>query len=249
MNTALKTKVPAVTFLFWAIKIFATTLGETAGDAVSMTMGFGYLAGTAIFAAALLGLMWMQIRARNYHPLLYWATIVASTTMGTTLADFSTRSIGIGYAGGSAMLAILVALSLWSWHRALGTISIQSVGSAKSEVFYWITITCSQTLGTAMADWVADSNGMGYGGAAMLFGGLLAALLLFYAFTRANRVALFWAAFILTRPFGAVVGDLLDKPLSDGGLNLSRLAISGLIALSMLVLIEISATSDRLQNA
>lgn len=229
MNQSLErglSKVPEVTLLFWVIKIAATTLGETGGDAVSMSMNLGYLVATAIFAAIFLVAVFAQIRAKGFHPFLYWATIIATTTVGTTLADFADRSLGIGYAGGSSLLFILLMASLAIWHRTLGTVSVDTVNTPKAEMFYWLTIMFSQTLGTALGDWTADSAGLGYTGAALVFGGLLALLVLAYYSTRISRTALFWAAFILTRPLGAVVGDFLDKPLNAGGLALSRYSAS-----------------------
>jgi uncharacterized membrane-anchored protein len=219
-------KVPEVTLGFWLIKIAATTLGETGGDAVSMSMDLGYLVGTAIFAAIFAVAVFVQIRARKFHPLLYWATIVATTTVGTTLADFADRSLDIGYAGGSLLLLGLLLASLFTWYRSLGSISVSTVDSPRAEGFYWVTIMFSQTLGTALGDWTADTAGMGYTGAAMLFGGLLALVAAAYYWTALSRTALFWAAFILTRPLGAVVGDFLDKPHDAGGLALSRYAAS-----------------------
>ncbi len=241
-------KVPAVTLGFWIIKILATTFGETMGDTVSMSWlgettasagqsGLnGYVMGTAIFGALLALLVWLQIRAARFHPYLYWATIIASTTAGTTLADFATRSLGIGYPGGSLLLLFLVLASLFVWHRALGTISVSSVHEPRAEFYYWLTITFSQTLGTALGDWVADGP-LGYLGAAGIFGGALVLVALAYFFTQVNRVALFWAAFILTRPLGAVVGDFLDKPTADGGLELGRLAASAVLAVAIVGLI------------
>jgi uncharacterized membrane-anchored protein len=229
MNQSLErslSKVPEVTLLFWIIKIAATTLGETGGDAVSMSMNLGYLVATAIFAAVFLVAVFAQVRAKGFHPFLYWATIIATTMVGTTLADFADRSLGIGYAGGSSLLFILLMASLAIWHRTLGTISVATVNTPKAEIFYWLTIMFSQTLGTALGDWTADTAGLGYTGAALLFGGLLALLVLAYYRTRISRTALFWAAFILTRPLGAVVGDFLDKPLNAGGLALSRYSAS-----------------------
>lgn len=230
------TKVPAVTLGFWVIKILATTFGETAGDTVSMSMDLGYLVGTAIFGTLLLLLVWAQIKARQFHPFLYWATIIASTTAGTTMADFATRSLGIGYPGGSLLLLGTVLASLAVWHRALGTISVSSVYEPKAEIYYWLTITMSQTLGTALGDWVADGS-FGYLGAAVVFGALLIMLALAYRFTATSRVGLFWAAFILTRPLGAVVGDFLDKPIDHGGLALSRAGASLILGLTIAVLI------------
>lgn len=228
-------KVPQVTLLFWLIKIAATTLGETGGDAVSMSWlgettpdatGYGYLVGTAIFAAVFALAAWAQIRATRFRPFLYWATIIASTTVGTTLADYTTRSLGIGYAGGSTLLLALVLGSLWWWKRTLGTVSVDSVADPKSEAFYWLTIMCSQTLGTALGDWVADTAGFGYTGGMLVFGGLLALIAALYRWSKVSHTLLFWAAFILTRPLGAVLGDFLDKPLAKGGLELSRYGAS-----------------------
>jgi len=220
-------KVPEVTLLFWAIKIAATTLGETGGDAVSMSLDLGYLLSTAIFAAVFAVAVAAQIRAKAFHPWLYWLTIIATTTVGTTLADFADRSLGIGYTGGSALLLALLLASLALWYRTTGTIAIDSVSSPRSEAFYWVTIMFSQTLGTALGDWTADTQGLGYTGAMIIFGGLLAVLAALYFWTTISRTALFWAAFVLTRPFGAVVGDFLDKPHEEGGLELSRFVASG----------------------
>src|SRR4051794_34759189 len=240
-------KVPAVTLGFWIIKILATTLGETGGDTVTMTwlgettphsVPNGYLIGTAIFGLLLLVLVWAQIRAKSFNPWLYWATIAASTTCGTTLADFSTRSLGIGYPGGSLLLLACVLLSLFAWSRALGTVDVNSVSTPKAETFYWITITFSQTLGTALGDWIADA-GLGYSGGAVVFGAGLAVLAILYFTTKVSRVVLFWAAFILTRPLGATVGDFLDKPVAKGGLELSRPIASTVLAVVIVALILI----------
>jgi uncharacterized membrane-anchored protein len=230
-------KVPAVTLGFWIIKILATTLGETGGDTVTMTMDLGYLTGTFIFLSALIVLAILQIRARGFHPLLYWATIVASTTAGTTMADFADRSLGIGYAGGSALLLGCVIAVLALWHRTEGTVSVDSINTPRVEAFYWATITFSQTLGTALGDWMADDTGLGYTGAALVFGGALALVAAAYFWTQLSRVWLFWLAFILTRPLGATVGDYLDKPVDDGGLALSRPIASLVLGIAMLVLI------------
>jgi uncharacterized membrane-anchored protein len=242
------TKVPAATLGFWVIKILATTLGETGGDSVSMSWlgettpeagqaGLnGYLIGTAIFGVLLVALVWAQIRARKFNPWLYWATIVASTTAGTTLADFATRSLGIGYPGGSLLLFACVLLSLLAWYKATGTVSVNSIVSPREELFYWITITFSQTLGTALGDWIADSS-LGYGGGALFFGALLLGLAALYYATSISRVFLFWTAFILTRPLGATVGDFLDKPVADGGLELSRPLASLGLAVAILALV------------
>jgi uncharacterized membrane-anchored protein len=227
-------KVPEVTLVFWIIKIFATTLGETGGDAVTMSMNLGYLIGTGIFAVIFIGFVFAQIRAKAFHPFLYWATIVATTTVGTTLADFADRSLGIGYTGGSTLLLALVLASLFFWHRNLGSVSINSVSTPKAEMFYWVTIMFSQTLGTALGDWVADTESFGYVGGIAIFGGLLVLIAGAYYFTKLNRVLLFWAAFILTRPLGAVVGDFLDKPHDHGGLALSRYVASAVLVVLMI---------------
>jgi uncharacterized membrane-anchored protein len=229
-------KVPAVTLTYWIIKILATTLGETGGDTVSMTMNLGYLAATAIFLAALAVLVVLQIAAKKFHPFLYWATIIASTTAGTTMADFADRSLGIGYPGGSLLLFALVMASLAIWYRTEGTVSVATVNTPRVEVFYWITITFSQTLGTALGDWAADS-GLGYGGGALVFGAALAVIAALYFRSRVSHVLLFWAAFILTRPLGATVGDFFDKPVAQGGLNISRPLATAILAAIILVLI------------
>ena len=229
-------KVPQITLSFWLIKILATTLGETGGDALSMSLDLGYLLSTLIFAALFFSAVTLQIRATQYRPALYWLTIIATTTVGTTLADFADRSLGIGYTGGSLLLLGLLLASFFVWSRTQGGITTGN-GTAKTEMYYWITIMFSQTLGTALGDWTADDAGLGYAGSSLIFGGLLLALCLAYYFTSLSRVVLFWAAFVLTRPLGAVVGDFLDKPIAHGGLELSRyyasltllMAIAGLV--------------------
>ncbi len=224
-------KVPEITLLFWVMKIAATTLGETGGDAVSMSMNLGYLVGTGIFAVIFLVAVGVQIRAKQFHPVLYWTTIIATTTVGTTLADFADRSLGIGYAGGTTLLLALLMSSLAIWYRTMGSVSVDTVIEPKAEIFYWVTIMFSQTLGTALGDWAADTAGLGYKGGALLFSGLLALVVAAYYLTKISRTWLFWAAFILTRPLGAVVGDFLDKPINAGGLALSRYsATAGLLA-------------------
>jgi uncharacterized membrane-anchored protein len=237
-------KFPEVTLGFWIIKIFATTLGETGGDAVTMTwlkadvmVNSGYLVGSAIFLSALIVLVVIQILAKKFHPFLYWATIVASTTFGTTLADFATRSLGIGYTGGSLLLfgCLMLVLALWYWSE--GTISVNTVSTPRVEAFYWTAITFSQTLGTALGDWIADTGDLGYEGGALVFAAGLAVIAALYYWTDVSRVGLFWAAFILTRPLGATLGDFLDKPLDHGGLALSRPIASAVIAAIMIGLI------------
>jgi uncharacterized membrane-anchored protein len=237
--TEVLTKVPEVTLIFWIIKIAATTLGETGGDTVSMTWlranqnahNGGYLIGTAIFLTLLAALVVWQTAAKKFHPFLYWATIVASTTAGTTMADFADRSLGIGYTGGTTILFVCLMATLGLWHWSHGSISVTTVRTPKVEAFYWATITFSQTLGTALGDWAADTGGLGYEGGALIFCAGLAVLAMLYYWTRMSRVTLFWAAFILTRPLGATLGDLLDKPISHGGFDLSRPAASAVIAL------------------
>jgi uncharacterized membrane-anchored protein len=230
-------KVPEVTLTFWIIKIAATTLGETGGDTVTMTLNWGYLAGTALFLAALVLLVILQIVARKFHPFLYWATIIASTTFGTTMADFADRSLGIGYTGGSSLLLLCLLATLALWYWSLGSISVDTVSTPKTEMFYWAAITFSQTLGTALGDWMADSTGLGYEGGALIFGAALAIVAAAYFWTNVFRVTLFWMAFILTRPLGATVGDFLDKPVSQGGLALSRPLASAVLAIFILVCI------------
>jgi uncharacterized membrane-anchored protein len=249
-RSELVAKVPQVTLLFWIIKILATTLGETGGDAVTMSWlgettseakGTGYLIGTAIFGVIFIAAVLVQIRAKKFHPFLYWLTIVATTTVGTTLADYCDRSLGIGYTGGSIILLTCVIASLLIWRWSTGSISIETVSTPKVEIFYWATIMFSQTLGTALGDWVADTNDVGYLGAAAVFGGLLLLTALLYYFTNVSRAVLFWAAFILTRPLGAVVGDFLDKPHAEGGLALSRYTASLGLTVVIVALILIFA--------
>jgi uncharacterized membrane-anchored protein len=241
-------KVPEITLLFWIIKIAATTLGETGGDAVSMSMNLGYLVGTAIFAVIFLIAVCAQIKASRFHPALYWTTIIATTTVGTTLADFVDRSLGIGYLGGSTLLLALLMGALALWHKVMGSVSVDTVHSPKAEMFYWITIMFSQTLGTALGDWMADSAGMGYGGAAIVFGSALLLVTAAYYWTRISRTALFWAAFILTRPLGAVVGDFLDKPLDAGGLALSRFTASAALLFFIVLCIAIFRQRPAMQS-
>lgn len=239
-------KVPAVTLGFWAIKILATTLGENAGDTLSMSLDMGYLVSTAIFGGLLALFIAAQIKARTFHPALYWTTILASTTAGTTLADFATRSLGIGYSGGSLLLLTLVLGSLAAWKATLGRIASDDLRGMRPELFYWVTITFSQTLGTALGDWLADTGGRGYLGAAVIFALALAGVAALYRLTRTSRVLLFWAAFVLTRPLGAAVGDFLDKPLASGGLDLSRpLASAVLLGAIALLLVVIPQRAGR----
>jgi uncharacterized membrane-anchored protein len=228
-------KVPEVTLVFWIIKIFATTLGETGGDTLSMSLNLGYLLSTVIFAALFAVAVTVQIRAKRFHPAIYWATIIATTTVGTTMADFADRSLGIGYAGGTIILFSLLMTSLVLWYRTLGSVAVDTVSSPTSEMFYWITIMFSQNLGTALGDWTADTAGLGYTGGAVIFGTMLAIVAAAYYRTKISHTVLFWAAFILTRPLGAVVGDFLDKPIIKGGLAISRLSASAAL-LAVIVL-------------
>lgn len=234
-----ESKVPEVTLIFWIMKIAATTLGETGGDAVSMSMNLGYFVGTLIFATVFLVAVFAQIRSRGFHPFLYWVTIIATTTVGTTLADFADRSIGIGYAGGSSLLFALLLGTMALWYRSLGTVSVDTVSTPKSEMFYWITIMFSQTLGTALGDWTADTANLGYRGGAVLFAAFLALLAAAYFWTNISRTFLFWTGFILTRPLGAVVGDFLDKPQSAGGLAMNRYSASAVLFASIIAFILI----------
>jgi len=246
-------KVPEVTLIFWIIKIAATTLGETGGDTVTMTLDWGYLAGTLLFLAVLVALVGWQIAAKRFHPALYWATIVASTTFGTTMADFADRSLGIGYPGGASILLLCVIAVLGLWYWSEGSIDVGTVSTPRTEAFYWAAITASQTLGTALGDWTADSLNLGYDGGALVFGSALVLVAAAYFWTRMSRVTLFWAAFILTRPLGATVGDFLDKPLSAGGLDWSRplasAAIAGFIVLCLLTLPQRAGSHPAAQAA
>lgn len=231
-NIALQ-KVPEVTLAFWFIKILATTLGETGGDAVTMSLGLGYLVGTILFSVFFILAVIGQVRSKAFHPYLYWTTIVATTTVGTTMADFADRSLGIGYSGGSSLLLFMLMGSLFLWYKIMGTVSVQSITNPKAESFYWLTIMFSQTLGTALGDWMADTADFGYVNAALVFGGLLLLLAMAYYKTKLSRTFLFWSAFILTRPLGAVVGDFLDKPIEHGGLALSRYTASLVLVAAM----------------
>jgi uncharacterized membrane-anchored protein len=240
MNDAVKqglSKVPEVVLGFWIIKILATTLGETGGDAVTMSMHLGYAVGSLIFLAVFIAAVIVQIRATRFRPFLYWLTIIATTTVGTTMADFADRSLGIGYAGGTTILVLLLATSLAIWRRVEGSISVNTVATPRTEAFYWVAILFSQTLGTALGDWMATTNGLGFGGGALVFSAAIALTAVGYYFTRISHVALFWAAFILTRPLGATVGDLLDKPLTQGGLDLSRVGASAVLTAAIVLLI------------
>lgn len=234
MKAALS-KVPEVTLLFWIIKIVATTLGETGGDALSMSMHLGYLVSSIVFGVLFLIAVVTQVKAKRFLPYLYWATIIATTTLGTTLADFADRSLGIGYAGGTTLLFTLLLASIFVWYRVMGSVSVAGINSPKAEMFYWMTIMFSQTLGTALGDWTADTAGLGYVGAAMIFGGLLLIVIAAHFWTHISKTVLFWIAFVLTRPLGAVVGDYLDKPVAQGGLELSRYSASAVLFVFILL--------------
>ena len=242
MNQTIKavaSKVPEVTLLFWVLKIVATTLGETGGDAVSMTMDLGYALASVIFIGIFLIAVFAQIMAKKFHPILYWVVIVATTTAGTTMADFADRSLGIGYTGGSTILLLLLLLSLGVWYWSEGTIAVETVTKPRVELYYWVTIMFSQTLGTALGDWTADTQGIGFGGSTLIFGAGLAFLVLLYFTTKVSHVFLFWCAFVLTRPLGATLGDLLDKPAEHGGMEISRLTASAVLAAFMIACIFI----------
>jgi uncharacterized membrane-anchored protein len=234
ITAASLSKVPEVTLGFWVIKVIATTLGETGGDAVSMTMQLGYAVSSIIFIGIFLVAVGVQITVKSFYPFLYWAVIVATTTAGTTMADFADRSLGIGYAGGALILSALLLASLLVWYLTLGSVSATAITSPKVELFYWATILFSQTLGTALGDWTADTNGLGYEGGALVFGAGLALVAAAYFYTSLSHALLFWSAFILTRPLGATLGDLLDKPFGDGGLEIDRFYASAILAALMI---------------
>ena len=232
-------KVSEVTLGFWLIKVLATTLGETGGDAVTMSMNLGYAVGSFIFLAIFAALVVAQISAKAFHPFLYWATIIATTTLGTTMADFADRSLGVGYFGGSSILlaGLIASLAIWRWSE--GSINVNTVATPRVEIFYWIAILFSQTLGTALGDWMADTNGLGYEGGAVVFAAGLAVVAAAYFWTKISHTLLFWAAFILTRPLGATLGDLLDKPHDHGGLEISRYLASAILAAIIVALVLI----------
>jgi len=243
-------KVPEVTLLFWIIKIATTTLGETGGDAVTMSMNLGYLVGSFIFATLFVIAVSAQIAAKRFHPFLFWAVIIATTTFGTTLADFVDRSLGIGYAGGASILFVLLITSLSTWRWSLGSVSVSDLTSRKAQMFYWVTIMFSQTLGTALGDWMADGAGLGYQGGAIVFGGAIVLVALAYRFTKISRTLLFWVTFVLTRPLGATLGDWLDKPHSHGGLALSRYTASAVIAMFIVAcLLFLPQRAERLRSS
>jgi uncharacterized membrane-anchored protein len=242
-------KVPEVTFWFWVIKVFATTLGETGGDAVTMSMNLGYLEGSVIFVTLFVAAVAAQIHANRFHPFLFWTVIVATTTAGTTLADFFDRSLGIGYAGGASILFVLLMATLVLWRRTLGSVAITDIRTRKAEIFYWATVMFSQTLGTALGDWMADSTGLGYKGAALVFGAALIVVAICYFYTQISHALLFWAAFIMTRPLGATLGDLLDKPHAQGGMELSRYVATAILAMIIIAsIVLIPQRPERLRS-
>lgn len=247
-STSLASKAPEATLVFWLAKIIATTLGETAGDAMSMSLDLGYLLSTVIFSVVFVIMVGLQVRAKRLYSPLYWLTIVATTTVGTTIADFVDRSLGIGYAGGSALLMVMVIGALGLWRLSAGHISSSHVIGVKNEAFYWLTIMCSQTLGTALGDWTADTEGFGYAMAALLFGGAIVGCALLYRFTKLSRVALFWSVFILTRPLGAVLGDFMDKPFAAGGLNLDRFTASAVLMAALIGILVFTHFRPALNN-
>lgn len=230
-------KVPEITLMFWVIKIISTTLGETGGDALSMSMGLGYLTSSLIFSFIFAIAVFAQIKAKFFNSALYWSTIIATTTLGTTIADYVTRSLNIGYSGGSILLFALLISSITIWYKSVGTIAVESINKSKSEIFYWVTIMFSQTLGTALGDWVADTPGLGYLGAAIIFSGLLLIVISVYFWTGVSRTLLFWSAFVLTRPLGAVLGDYLDKPLAQGGLALGRFSATAVLLVFIILFV------------
>jgi uncharacterized membrane-anchored protein len=234
-------KVPQVTLAFWAIKICATTLGETAGDMVSMTLGLGYLASTGMFLAIFLAVAAAQVRVGRYHPPLYWGVILATTTAGTTLSDFLDRTAKLGYLGGSLLLATTLVLVLVIWRWTQGRLVFQHVANRNDEAYYWAAILISNTLGTALGDYTSDDGGFGFGGGALLFSGLLAVIAAAYFLTRVPRVVLFWLAFVLTRPLGATLGDLLTKSHAQGGLDLGTVSASAVLAAAVVVLIFLTS--------
>jgi uncharacterized membrane-anchored protein len=234
-----RSKVPEVTLVFWIIKILATTLGETGGDAVSMSLNLGYAVSSFIFIGIFAVAVVAQIFANRFHPFLYWLVVIATTTAGTTMADFADRSLGVGYPGGASLLFALLMISLAVWYRSAGSISVNTVSTPKIETFYWVAILFSQTLGTALGDWMADTNGLGYEGGALVFSAGLALIAAAYFFTSISRTALFWAAFILTRPLGATLGDLLDKPLNNGGMAFSRFYASAILAIVIIACVAL----------
>jgi uncharacterized membrane-anchored protein len=233
-------KVPKITFAFWVIKILATTLGETGGDTLSMSLNLGYAVSTGVFFVFFAVTVLMQIRARKFHPFMYWVVVVATTLTGTTIADFADRSLGIGYPGGTAILFTLVVLSLVAWRFTTGSVSVDHISAPQNEAFYWVTILASNTLGTALGDFLADDTGLGFAGGALFFSGLIAVIAALYFGTKLSHTLLFWAAFILTRPLGATLGDLLTKPVAHGGFDLSRPESSAVIAVCMVVVILVT---------
>ena len=239
VTKATLSKVPEVTLTFWVIKVVATTLGETGGDTLSMSVNLGYAVSSIIFIGIFIVAVAGQIRAKAFHPFLYWFVIIATTTAGTTMADFADRSLGIGYPGGALIVFVLLMAALGIWYWSAGSVSVNTVTTPKIEAFYWAVILFSQTLGTALGDWMADTNGLGYENGALVFGAGLAVLALAYFYTNISHTLLFWCAFILTRPLGATLGDLLDKPINQGGLSVNRFLASAILVAIMIACVLI----------
>jgi uncharacterized membrane-anchored protein len=233
-------KLPEITFSFWVMKICATTLGETAGDLMSMTMNVGYAVSSAILLSFFFAILLVQLFAKRYHPVIYWTVILATSTAGTTMSDYMDRTLGLGYATGSCILVILLMATLAVWKLTEGSLSVTNVRSRRGEIFYWTAILFSNTLGTALGDFLADDSGLGFMGGAALIGSLLLLALLAYFFTRISRIILFWIAFVLTRPFGATFGDLLTKPTEKGGLDFGTLGSSAILFGILIIMVTIS---------
>jgi uncharacterized membrane-anchored protein len=244
-DTDVLSKVPQVTLVFWIVKILATTLGETGGDALSMTLNLGYAVSTLIFLAFFVVTLGAQVASKHYHPVFYWAVVVATTTVGTTTSDYIDRTLGLGYISSSIMLFCLVLVILLVWHYTTGAIAVDHVVDRKNEIFYWITILVSNTLGTALGDFTADDLGLGFGGGALVFAAMIVVVGALYYLTKIPRSVLFWAAYVLTRPLGATLGDTLTKPSAHGGLNLGRFMSSFVIAILMIVLIATTSLRRR----
>jgi uncharacterized membrane-anchored protein len=242
-------KVATVTFAFWIMKICATTLGETGGDMLSMTMNVGYLVSSLILISLFLIALILQLRAKSFHPVLYWTVILATSTAGTTISDFMDRSLSLGYAVGSSILVGLLIVILIVWRWSVGSISVDRIRSRKVEVFYWSAILVSNTLGTALGDFLSDSSGLGFARSNLIISGAILAIALLYYFTPISRTALFWAAFVLTRPFGATMGDLLTKGADKGGLGFGTIGSSAVLLAVLIVLIALSMRKHRLQTA
>jgi uncharacterized membrane-anchored protein len=238
-------KVPPATLAFWIVKILATTLGETGGDALSMTLKLGYALSTLIFLGFFALTLSAQVKSRSYHPVLYWSVVVATTTVGTTTSDYFDRTLGLGYVKSSIILFGVVIAVLVGWRAATGAIKVDDVTTRKNEIFYWVTILVSNTLGTALGDFVADDAGLGFQKGALVFAGLIVVVGLLHLFAKAPRSIVFWAAYVLTRPLGATLGDTLTKPSEEGGLNLGRISTSVAMAAAMVLLVAVTSLRRR----